>query len=69
METNNEQQSKSTQSTEESEAKDQTQMPEIPAMQDRAGNDLKEQHTERPTESGNLDNEANSSSNETIGTP
>ena len=38
-------------------------------MKDRAGNDLKEEHTETPTESGRVDTDDNNSPNETLGTP
>ena len=48
---------------------EQTKIPDVPTMQDRAGTELKEQHTEGPTESGRVDTEDDSSTNETIGTP
>jgi hypothetical protein len=44
-------------------------IPEVPAMQNRAGDELKEEHTETPTESGNISSESNDNANETIGTP
>ena len=61
--------SDSTNTNKEENNKEQTNIPATPEMQDRAGNDLKEEHTEKPTESGQINTEEDSSISETIGTP